>query len=190
MNKILIALLSLIIASCSCQALTLDDTRVEFRTAAFFPSSKLYRNIYGNTNLDIQLQASTRFLCQFETFGNLAWLSKHGQSIGFKDPTRIDILNCSLGINYLYDWNCKTTLYAGAGFCGARVWVKNKLHFDGHHKESKSIVGGVAKAGVYYSFTDYLFVDLFVDYVYLPSHFKTHAQLGGVKTGAGIGLMF
>lgn len=168
------------------------ENMVEVRGAAFYHSSKLFREIYGNVGTDYQVQFATRYFC-FELWSNIDWFSKHGKSVGFEDPTRVNIANCSLGLSYLYSLNCQTKLYLGAGPCFARIWLKNKLADHSHEIVSKTTFGGLFKAGLYYNITDCFFIDIFVDYVYQPVHFHKnhkHIDIGGVKPGIGIGINF
>lgn len=165
-----------------------QETRLEFRSAAFFPSSKLFREIYGNAGVNFQIEAATE-LCNFvELWSNLDWFSKKGHSVGFHDPTRVKISNYSLGFNFVYPINCRFALYVGAGPSIGTIWLKNRLH-HGKEKTSKTVIGGVFKAGLYLTI-DNFFIDLFIDYLYQQSHFHTHVDIGGVKTGAGIGIFF
>lgn len=188
MNKILLHFVFFFFVCSGC-SLFADDIRLEVRSAAFFHSSKLFRHIYGTVGADYQIQASTKFSNCLETWSNLDWFSKRGRSVGFKDPTRVRIFNWSLGINYLYDLNCWHTLYVGVGPSLAKVWIKDKsCHED--DKDSKTVLGGVVKCGIYTCITDCAFLDLFVDYLYQPAHLHNHVDMGGVKTGIGIGVKF
>lgn len=78
----------------------------------------------------------------------------------------------------------------GAGPSFGRIWLKNKPHYREDERTTKTVFGGVVKSGIYYTITDCLFLDLFVDYLYQPVHFDKHVNIGGVKIGAGIGVKF
>lgn len=166
------------------------ESRAEFRAAAFYPTSKLFREIYGNVGCDYQIQVSTKFLDYCEVWSNLDWFTKKGKSVGFHDPTRVNIFNCSLGLNFIYPFNCFTSLYVGAGPSVGGIWLKNHSHFE-KDKESKHSVGGVFKVGMYYQIYDRYFIDLFVDYLYQRVKFHHHhVEIGGFKPGVGIGVLF
>jgi outer membrane protein len=172
--------------------LTAENT-VEIRGAAFYHSSKLFREIYGSAGPDYQVQLALRYPC-LEFWAHVDWFSKHGKSVGFNDSTRVNIVNYALGLSYLYRFNCQTTLYLGAGPCIANIWLKNQLTDHSHETVSKTTLGGLFKVGFYYNFTDCFFIDLFVDYVYQPAHFHhkhhKHIDIGGVKPGIGLGIIF
>lgn len=168
-----------------------EGLRIEVRSAAFFHSDKLFREIYGKTGVDFQIQASTEWSCPFELWSNIAWFSRKGHSVGFHDPTRAHILNYSFGINFLYPLDCQCMLYAGAGPCIGRIWLNNDSRFNCKDRETKVALGAIIKSGLYYTFRDCLYFDLFLDYIYQPVHFKrNHIDIGGIKTGVGIGTLF
>lgn len=166
-----------------------DGSRLELRSAAFYHSSKLFRDIYGKASVDFQIQAATPLFKHFEVWVNIDTFSKHGHSIGFKDPTKVNITNCSAGLTYVYRLNCFQQLYVGIGPSFANIHIDNHSRFK-HNKEFKSVIGGVVKAGLYYTLTDSLYLDLFVDYLYQPARFDNHVDIGGVKPGIGIGAIF
>jgi hypothetical protein len=165
------------------------ETSVELRSAAFFHSSKRFRHIYGNVSGSYQLEASSKLHDCFEIWENFDWFSKHGRSIGFKDPTRVSIANISFGIKCPYQFCEQFTAYIGIGPSISRIWLKNKSR-GFHERISKLVIGGILKTGIYYFINPYVYVDVFVDYLYQPVHFETHVDIGGFKTGMGIGIKF
>jgi hypothetical protein len=188
MNKIAACLLFLAILF-NMRTLSAEEARLEFRSAAFFHSSKLFRHIYGRVNADYQIQATTNFSDNLEFWANFSGFSKHGRSIGFKDPTRFTMANSSVGINILFDVSCKLKLYCGLGPCYARTWLKIKSGIE-KQRITKNAYGVVFKTGIYYSVTDCIFIDLFVDYIRQPLHYENHVDIGGLKPGLGIGVQF
>jgi outer membrane protein len=162
---------------------------IEFRTAAFWHSSGRFREIYGTVGPSFQVEASTSVYNCFQGWVNFDWFSKHGHSIGLNDPTRISIANTSLGIKLPYVLSEQLSVYLGLGASFARVELKNHL-FNQSEKVSRLVYGGVLKSGFYYYFTDNLFLDTFFDYLYQPNNYQTHVDLGGFKTGLGIGMHF
>lgn len=168
-----------------------SESSVEFRYAAFIPSSKLFKEIYGNVGTSYQLETTTKVPCWecWDVWANLDWFSKHGRSVGFEDPTRVQISTLGLGIRYNYCLNYCTSFYVGVGPTVGTIWLKNKSRcLD--EKVCKTTVGCLTKIGVLYYFCDRLFLDLFVDYLYQPVHFEHRVNIGGFKTGAGLGVTF
>lgn len=166
-----------------------NNYSVELRTAAFFPSSGLFRGIYGKVGTCYQAEGSAKWKNCWDLWSNIDWFTKHGESLGFRQPTRINILNFSLGIKYVYPFSRKCNAYIGLGPNLSVLWLKN--NFLGHReKVSKRALGGIVKLGIQYFITDCYFLDLFVDYLYQPMHFKNHVNVGGFKTGIGLGTQF
>lgn len=165
------------------------ESSLEVRSAAFFHSSHRFSEIYGHVSGSYQLEASLKFNDCFDAWVNFDWFSKHGRSEGLRDPTKVTIANISLGIKFPYQICEEWTAYVGVGPSLSRIWLRNRSRFD-RETVSKLAVGAVLKSGVYYFINRCLFIDLFVDYLYQPVHFKTNVDIGGLKTGAGVGLKF
>lgn len=166
--------------------------RVELRAADFIHSNHLFREIYAEGGVDYQLQAATQVSSFLEGWCNLSWYSKHGKSVGFGDPTKISLLNCSIGVNFLYQYSSSLTLYLGLGPSLTRMWLRNKSSFN-DHEISKAVLGIATKSGIYWRITACLYADFFIDYLYQPVHFKHRSHLidlGGVKPGVGLGVIF
>lgn len=165
------------------------NSNVEVRSAAFFHSSERFKEIYGNVGASYQLEASTKLYDCFEGWANFDWFSKHGKSDRLNDPTNVSIANISLGMKFPYQFCEKFTAYIGIGPSLSRIWLKNKSHCR-HETVSKWAIGGVLKTGIYYFISKRIFIDVFVDYLYQPVHFETHVDMGGFKTGVGLGVKF
>jgi hypothetical protein len=164
------------------------ETRLEFRTAAFVPASHLFRQIYGRARVDYQLQAAFDIRKYLEIWSNLDWFSKSGRSVGCRYRTTVKIGNFSFGANFIYPFN-RFAFYVGVGPTFGGIWLKNKPPHD-HTSTSKAVFGGVAKAGIYCTVVDLVYLDLFADYLYQPVHFERHINVGGFKPGIGIGVEF
>lgn len=159
---------------------------IEIRCAAFFPASNLFRKIYCEVGTDYQVEASRRIYRHIEAWANAAWFSAHGQSLGLHNDTNVNIGNISLGVKYLHNISENFDIYAGIGASVARLHLKNCGH-GSDESVSKYSFGGVAKSGVRAYLYKNIFLDLFVDYAYLPTHLKRNVNIGGVKAGLGVG---
>lgn len=168
------------------------DTSLEVRADAFIPTSKPFRKIYGDVGVSYGVEASACMGC-FDGWINFDWFQEHGRSHtepGCKgDSTKIEIANLSFGVKLPYLVCDSFAPYLGIGPSVSKVYLKNKSHCF-HEKVSKWAVGGIAKFGVHYYFCDCMFLDLFVDYLFLPVYFHKRVDIGGFKTGAGIGVLF
>lgn len=165
------------------------NSSIEIRSAAFFPSSHLFREIYGNGSACYEVEAATKLHDHIEGWANLDWFPKHGKSVGFRDPTKISITNLSLGVRLAYPFAKRYKLYAGVGPSFGYVWIRNTSACL-NQNTSRLAFGGVIKSGIYCYINHLLFIDVFVDYLYEPSPFKKHVNIGGLKTGAGLGVRF
>lgn len=165
------------------------QSSLEVRSAAFFHGSDRFREIYGNVGVSYQLEASTKLYDYLDGWANLDRFSREGKSEGFNDPTKIRITNISLGIKLPYQFGEKFIAYIGLGPSLSKIWFKNKSQCC-HETVTKWAIGGVLKTGVYYFISERLFIDLFVDYLSQPVHFETRFNIGGFKTGAGVGFTF
>ncbi|MBS0629304.1 MAG: hypothetical protein JSS30_03660 [Verrucomicrobia bacterium] len=195
MNKKLFAITSALLLTSVTPALA--ETRVEFRSAAFFPMEHRFRSIYGTVGADYELQVTQSNPCNcFEVWANFTWYPKSGSRCG---NTNITVINGSFGIDYMWQFcNC-FNFYAGIGPIFGAVFVENKFSNcssnNGCNRKDDSewagAVGGIIKTGIIYYVTCCLFLDLFVDYFYEPAFFKHRtADVGGFRTGLGIGLAF
>ena len=162
---------------------------LKFVPLLFFHSSKRFREIYGNVGACYQLEASTKLNNCFDAWANFDWFSKQGRSDGFNDPTRVSIANVSLGIRFPYQFCEQFTTYIGIGPSFSKIMLKNKSQCC-HENVSKLAIGGVLKTGFYYFINRHIFIDVFVDYLYQPVNFETHVDMGGIKTGIGVGVKF
>jgi hypothetical protein len=166
------------------------DNSLEIRSAAFFHSSERFREIYGYPGASYQVEASTKLYDFLDGWANFDWFSKHGNSVGFNDPTRVSIANISFGIKFPYQLVEEFTAYIGIGPSLSRIWLKNQSECGCQEYVSKLVIGGVLKTGIYYFINKRVFIDVFVDYLCQPDNFETHVDIGGVKAGAGIGIKF
>ncbi len=187
MNNVLFRIFLILLCLTLCPLFA--QSSIEIRAAAFFPSSTRFKEIYGNVGASYQLEASTKLYNCLDGWANFDWFSKHGKSVGFNDPTRVSIANFSLGIKFPYQLSKQFTVYIGVGPSLARIWLKNKSQF-GHKNPSKLALGGVLKTGLYYFISKQIFIDVFVDYLYQPVHFEKTVDIGGIKTGIGVGVKF
>ena len=170
----------------------IGELQLEYRTAAFFPFSHRFRDLYGNVGTNYQIEARTTNCFEtcgctcFETWANLDYFSKQGRS-NHCCKSRVDILNVSLGMNYVLPICYYLDAYAGIGGCVARVELKNKSCCF-HEKNYKNPAGILVKTGLRYYIETYCFLDFFADYLYQPVRYHHRVDIGGFRTGVGIGI--
>lgn len=166
-----------------------QEISVEVRSAAFFHSSKLFREIYGNIGPCYELEASTPLCYCLDGWANFDWFSKHRKKDCEECASRVGIANISFGLKYPYCLCEQVTAYIGIGPSFSRIWLKEKSQCC-RERLTKLVIGGVLKTGIYYFINECIFLDLFVDYLYQPVHFKRRVDIGGLKTGLGAGVKF
>jgi hypothetical protein len=116
-----------------------------------------------------------------------------------RDYLRAWILPLSLGASYLYCLNPCLHVYAGAGATYTFFRLDRHTPYFSHHL-NKSGIGALFKVGARYDANEYLFYDVFVNYLYQRLSFshsermwgidKSNVNIGGLKIGAGIGVYF
>lgn len=79
--------------------------------------------------------------------------------------------------------------YLGIGPTLGKIWIKNHSRCC-HDHALKYAVGGIIKTGVNYCINDCFVFDVFVDYLYEPVNFHKSVDIGGLKAGAGVGVVF
>ncbi|HEV8051792.1 MAG TPA: hypothetical protein VGP47_04795 [Parachlamydiaceae bacterium] len=198
MKKIYLPVFLLILLNFS---LLSAESSVEIRADAFIHSSKLFRKIYGDVGTSYGIEASTPLVNCFDGWVNFDWFTKNGRSHVDKsegngnseacrgNTTKVRIANFSFGLKFPYEFCGSFSPYVGIGSSLSRINIKNKS-FCCHNKSSKVAFGGVVKLGIYWRFFECMFLDVFVDYLYQPIKFHKRVDVGGLKTGAGLGISF
>lgn len=188
MKKFIIAHI-LILMSLLTTPIFSEEGSMIFRVAAFYPSSEKFREIYGSVNADYQLEANIPlpFFCM-DGWANIDWIPVTGRSEGFKDYTRADIVNLSMGIKIPFHI-CDFTAYLGIGPSFGKIWIKNHSRCC-HNNTTKYAIGGVIKSGLNYCINECIILDVFIDYLYEPVNFHKNIDIGGLKAGSGLAIVF
>jgi len=169
------------------------------RAAAFIPSNSKFQQIYGNVGTSLQAEEARtwRDHRNLEVWGNAEWIFMDGKPRQRCGTTDINILNISFGFKAIGNvYRDSIFLYAGIGPDIGIVFIENKMNCCSgcgiKYKENvcKAGIGGIIKTGCQVLFTSYLYLDLFVDYLYLPVHFNSVIDVGGCKAGGGLGARF
>ncbi len=178
--------------------------KAELRGGAFIPMSTKFRKIYGAVGPSIQFEmAACGIPCRYlEIWGNIEWnFMNKKQFPSICGTTNIDIINLSVGLkgigNIYHDF---VFLYAGIGPSLGIVLLENMssstiLNYDfGDYKLKENLcnigVGMFIKTGSQFYFTRNFYLDLFVDYLFLPISYAQSQDVGGFKIGAGLGGKF
>jgi len=172
----------------------IEYSTLKVRGSAFFPQSKRVRQIYGKVGGNAEIEAAIGFTDHVALWANFDWFSKHGHSTGLlQSRTNVKIANFSFGLQFPWQIDECIILYAGVGPTIAKIWLRNVINTTAQtivQNVSKTCVGGIVKTGIYWFFYDNFFCDTFADYLYQPTGFSSKANVGGVRLGLGLGVMF
>jgi len=173
------------------ESLPVDELKntLQLRVDAFFPSSHRFREIYGTVAPSYEVEASRKLNSFIDGWINFDWFFKHGEAGSCHSSTKITIANGSFGIKFPYEISKHVKVYLGLGPTFGGVWLQNKSHCS-HENISKFTFGGIAKSGFIFSLNKHVFFDLFADYFYQPVHFEKHVNVGGFRTGVGLGYKY
>ncbi len=188
MNKNLFRFLCFFLLCTTSLQLQGAEGSIEVRSAAFFPSSKRFRDIYGDVRPILGLEVTRKSCSCYDTWIDIDVFSKNSHS-GNRCHSRATILNTSLGASYVCPIKCDIDAYLGMGVNLAYLRLNNGT-CRGKEHISKLGIGVVLKSGIKYLFSDPFFVDCFADYLYQPVHISRHVDIGGIKLGLGIGMNF
>lgn len=162
---------------------------IQFRGAAFFPASKRFREVYGHAGANYQIEASTKVNSSLEAWVNLDWYMRNHHIIQ-SCSSRVKIANFSLGLKYVHTFTDYLDGYLGLGPSLGWLSIHNRSWFMSQRR-SRFALGAVFKGGLRLYVTKNLFLDLFADYLAERVHFNNHhVQIGGLKTGVGVGVRF
>jgi len=170
------------------------DTKVAVRSAAFFHNSERFRHLFGNVGACFEVQASKPLpICAFagtpyELWTNFDWFSKEKKQ-SHSSQMRARIANASIGVNSVYSGCEKYDFYLGIGASVSRIFINKSSRYRSE-KISKLAVGGVLKSGFRSYFYEPYFADLFVDYVFQSAKYHQQIDIGGLKMGLGLGIIF
>jgi hypothetical protein len=188
-----LSLFTLLLSALSTHA-EIEYNTLKVRGGAFIPQSNRFRQIFGTAGGMGELEAAVGLTEYFAFWGNFNWFSKHGHTPGLFNPTRVRIANFSFGLQFPWQANDYTIVYTGLGPTIGKVWLKTDLlsTIPTTMKSSHTCFGAVVKTGIYWIIDDEqdTFIDTFADYVYQPGGFCSGVNIGGLRVGLGIGVIF
>lgn len=163
----------------------------ELRGGYFYPTSKLFREIYKSGGPEGEIEISKNLRDEWMGWGNVNYFQKDGRSLGLRDKTAIHMIPISLGVKYQFLFCNVFSPYLGAGLTYTIINVKNDSEYVKKHV-TKGGIGFVIKSGIYIDLSESFLLDLFADYYYQEIHFyKNHnTDVGGFKVGMGLGYRF
>lgn len=178
----------------------LTAATIAVRTAAFYPTSELFRDIYGDFGISYEVEASLGDIL----WANVSWFNANGEIKGkqcsgvikncslcqVRPTSEISIGNLSAGIMFSFDLFDPVIIYIGAGGVIGKVWLEESNRFKEKTELSQIAYGAVGKLGLNFYLTRHLFVGMFADYLYQVVNFSKKNDIGGIKAGAALGVGF
>jgi opacity protein-like surface antigen len=181
------------------EASCLSGFEVETKVSVFIPSSKIIRRIYSDAMPCYEFGISKKFCNDWQVCLDAGYVSDRGHAIGCKKKTNFRFIPLTLVLKYYYPLSSCIDCYAGLG--PSWSFFKNKDHSHFVHKSiSKEALGAIFKLGFIYAVKDYIFLDIFTEY--LSQHFsfkrhyadhytiRHHLNMSGLKIGVGLGFNF
>ena len=183
-----------------CEASCFGDVTIEGRFSAFFPLGSRAREIYNDALPCLELQVATVICDCWQPWFNAGYIWSDGNSIGCGNKTQLSVVPLSLGINYLFPLCDCVDWYIGAGALYSFLRTEDHSPYV-HEHVRKNTWGGTARVGFYYQWTECLFLEGFLDYVYQEFDFSTDedsdpyvvrndVDLSALKLGVGLGYRF
>ena len=171
------------------------DGDLQIRGGYFRFANHSARKIYHQGTPDIELQGDLFFYTFFNPWINVNYVWKEGRSNPLSNKTELQLATMSLGSNMqFFRYRSLLKCYLGIGFSTAYLHLHDHSTDLPHHMHRWSI-GVVGKSGFFVNFYRHLFLDLFFDYYYQPVRTtstlsESQINLGGFRTGAGLGYLF
>lgn len=200
----------------------------EARVAYYRPSSKRVRHIYGDGWADYQLELSKSFKmlgglwkgCSCRVLEDIEWriwtgvsgFSRNGDSIGFHDKTKLQLIPISFGLKIFYPIFCNTKVFIGGAACYSLLRIHDHSEYVHEHIRKESW-GGLFQSGITYDFCSWAHASVFFDYYFQRFHFhddrlssfsgssdsygnssrfveRFDLNMNGYKVGVGLGISF
>lgn len=168
---------------------------IEGRAGAFYFQDHLPRSIYGNTTLDLEAEGGLFFKDKIAVWANFNYNFASGSSLELFHKTHLTLLSLSVGPKF-YMFGIDRRLfnpYLGIGVAGTFLKTSDHSPYVEKHLHRYRFAG-VAKSG-FLICKNSICIDLFFDYYIcnsqgLASAVKNPVNIGGFKTGLGMGYLF
>jgi hypothetical protein len=201
MNMKIKLLLSLILVGwvSALAAWEFPEFSLEGRVSYFYPVENRVRKIYQTGWADYQIQLDETFCGNWTLWQGFSYWKVKGRSTCLSDKTKMRMPSVRFGGQYQICVLPCLQLYAGGGATYNFVSIHDKSHFVNRHFNKNSF-GGTIQTGLYYFFTNRLFINANFEYLFqrFGSHHpadRTHVEqrslnLDGFKVGGGLGVTF
>ena len=169
----------------------------EIRGGIFFFTNELNRDVYDSAIPFLELEGNHFFSSKYSAWGNAGVVWSSGKTKTFLTLTKMNITTVSIGMKRFVPISTKDIkFYVGAGLSFA---VANTRFNSDYMSETMTRIspGIVGKLGFLFQRESNIFLDIFFDYYFQPtlksvpgSFYQQFTDLGGFRTGLGIGYLF
>jgi hypothetical protein len=163
---------------------------VQARAGYFYFANHAAREIYHTGTPDVEIEGSLSINRRFTPWMNINYVWKEGRSEALSDKTELKMGTLSLGVKRYFE----RKFYLGLGLSAAYLHLEDDSPYLPKTTRRWG-AGVVGKSGWLIQLNKCLFLDLFFDYYYQPMHARSslsthHVDVGGFRTGGGIGSRF
>jgi hypothetical protein len=178
-------------------------TSAELRAGYFYFIDENAREIYDNGTIDLEIENNIWWTHYNSFWVNFNFIWANGQSELFLTASNVNIATLSGGIKGFFPIKSsyiealqpyyidEVEVYLGVGFAAAIIWTNDQTAFLPNQTVRFS-PGVAAKFGFLIHLGKNFFLDPFFDYYYQPTTTRQNntVDIGGFRTGAGIGYLF
>lgn len=168
---------------------------IEARSGFFYFQDDLPRKIYGQGCLDLEIEGSYFLKKKLSIWANFDYNFASGSSLELSHATHLTMLCLSVGPKaYLFALDKHPfNPYLGVGVAGVFLKTTDDSPYVQKHL-SRYKAAGVIKSGIFVC-KGSICIDLFFDYLITSikaeaSGVKNPVNMGGFKTGIGMGYLF
>jgi hypothetical protein len=143
-----------------------------------------------------EIELGVRVYDQLRVWGNFNTFTANASSLGLKDPTAMQLYPLSAGLKYNVEIIESLDLYLGIGPTFTCLEMEDYSPYV-QQNTFRTSWGVVGKSGLIYRFGPHVFFDFFADYYYgkiapvSQSGIESESlNVGGLRTGLGIGMVF
>ncbi|MCL4361799.1 hypothetical protein M1446_05590 [Candidatus Dependentiae bacterium] len=160
---------------------------LEFRVGNFFPASNYMRDNYKHGGVEFEAEGGFGLSNNSTIWININ--SSHHKSLGFFDPSTINIYPLSAGVKYFIPISKYTNFYLGIGPSLSFIKIHdNSIFMTDLHKTAW---GAVGKSGFLWFLSKHFFIDFYADFYYTRVFLGGNSRnIGGWRVGIGLGINF
>jgi hypothetical protein len=172
----------------------LERWSLKLRAGGFIPSSGRFRYAYRAVGPNVEVESAIKFARDpFELWANVNSFWQRGAHRKEFSCKRVgNMVNISFGMKFSTRIQGCMEPYIGFGpsFGWLDIWFDNSRSCK-NETFNRWALGAVVKSGVMFYITPTVFLDVYLDYIYQPVHWRDiDIDVGGLRSGIGLGVAF